>query len=165
MRGLPALNEDDARCFDQAMDELLRRSEATAAIIIDNGGPLLRQRGTVDGLDTTTIAALAAGSFSATQAMAEHVGETNFSSLYQQGESRSIFLGKIDDSVLLVVIFKAETSAGAVKYYAADAIRQIAAQLERARQRDPGVVIDAVSELTDSSIIFSRGTNPPPPAS
>ncbi len=85
MQGLPPLIQEDVLSLNSALDQLLQKSEATAALIIDKGGPIISQRGAVEQFDTTTIAALAAGSFCATQAIAERLGETNFAMIYQQG--------------------------------------------------------------------------------
>jgi predicted regulator of Ras-like GTPase activity (Roadblock/LC7/MglB family) len=157
MQGLPPLIEEDVQELDSALDGLLRKSEATVVILIDKGGPVIAQRGAAGPFDTTTIAALAAGSFCATQAIAERLGETNFSSIYQQGDRLSLLFCNVDDSVVLIVIFKAELSAGAVKYYAAETIRQVARQLERARLRAPGESLDLVSEnLLDVSTVFGK---------
>lgn len=158
MAGLPPLIEEDVQSLDGALDELLQKTEATAAIVIDKGGPIITQRGSVDRFDTTTIAALAAGSFSATQAIAERLGETNFTCIYQQGETHSALFCNIDEDVLLIVIFKAEVSAGIVKHYAAPAVEQVGGQLLRARQRAPGQTIDMVSmnTLTPSDIFHKK---------
>ena len=155
MPGLPTLIEEDVQLLDGALDDLLRRSDATTALIIDKGGPLISQRGATDNFDTTTISALAAGSFCATQAIAERIGETNFSNIYQQGEHHSLLFCNIDDNVLLIVIFKAEISAGAIKYYAAATVDQVSRQLEKARQRSPRESTDLVSmNVVDASNIF-----------
>jgi len=157
MPGLPPLIEEDVQCLNSVLDGLLQRSEAAAALIIDKGGPIINQRGATDEFDTTTIAALAAGSFCATQAIAERLGETGFSCIYQQGERFSLLFSNIDDNALLIVIFKAQLSAGAVKYYAAQAVPHITAQLERAQQRAPGESMDLVSEnVLDVSAIFTK---------
>ena len=58
------------------------------------------------------MAALAAGSFAANEAIAGLVGESNFSSIYQQGEHHSLLVGNVGGNLLLVVIFKATTSVG-----------------------------------------------------
>ena len=157
MPGLPPLIEEDVQLLNSVLDGLLQRSEAAAALVIDKGGPIINQRGVADQFDMTTIAALAAGSFCATQAIAERLGETNFTSVYQQGEHFSLLFCNIDDNALLIVIFKAQLSAGAVKYYAAQSVPQIAGQLERAQQRAPGESLDLVSEnLLDVSALFSK---------
>jgi len=157
MQGLPPLILKDVLSLNSALDQLLQKSEATAALIIDKGGPIISQRGAVEQFDTTTIAALAAGSFCATQAIAERLGETNFAMIYQQGGRFSLLFCNIDDNVLLIVIFQAELSAGAVKYYAAETARQIAGQLQRARARAPGESLDLVSEnVLDVSAVFTK---------
>src|ERR1035441_3521010 len=161
MPGLPPLIEEDVQLLDRALDDLLRRSEAATALIIDKGGPLISQRGALDNFDTTTIAALAAGSFCATQAIAERVGETNFSNIYQQGEHYSLLFCNIDDNVLLVVIFNAKISAGAIKYYTAATVEQVSLQLQRARQRSPRESVDLVSmNVLDVSSIFIKKPRP-----
>jgi predicted regulator of Ras-like GTPase activity (Roadblock/LC7/MglB family) len=159
MPGLPPLIQEDVETLDSALDELLVKSEATAALVIDKGGPLISQRGTVDRFDTTTISALAAGSFCATQAIAELLGESHFAAIYQQGDGHSLLMGNIDENVLLVVIFKASLNVGMVKYYAADTVKRVMTQLQRAQQRAPDTSIDLVSlNVVDVSSIFRKQT-------
>jgi predicted regulator of Ras-like GTPase activity (Roadblock/LC7/MglB family) len=103
------------------------------------------------------MAALAAGSFCATQAIAERVGEANFSNIYQQGSEHSLFVSSIDENLLLIVIFKAALSVGVIKFYAAKTVAVVAAQLTKAQQRTPGANIDLVSlNLLNASEIFRR---------
>jgi predicted regulator of Ras-like GTPase activity (Roadblock/LC7/MglB family) len=159
MPGLPPLIQEDVQALDSALDELLTKSEATAALVIDKGGPLVSQRGSVDGFDTTTISALAAGSFCATQAIAELLGESHFGTIYQQGEHYSLLVGNIDENVLLVVIFNASLSVGIVKYYAAETIKRTMTQLQRAQERTPDTSVDLVSmNVLDVSGIFRKQT-------
>lgn len=156
MATLPPLTEEDVQLIDKTLDELLSKTEATAAFIIDKGGPLLSQRGQIGQMDTTAVAALAAGSFSATQAIAERVGETNFNSIYQQGDQSSIFVVSIDDNLLLIVIFKATLSVGVIKHYAKSGIIAIAQQLERARKRTPNVHMDMVAMENIETNVFRK---------
>ncbi len=157
MPGLPPLIVEDVQLLDSALDELLQKSDATLALVIDKGGPVIHQRGAVDQFDTTTIAALAAGSFAATQAIAERLTETHFTSIYQQGERLSLLFCDIDANALLIIIFRAELSAGAVKYYAAATTSRIFRQFQRARTRAPGQSLDLVAEnLLDVSTIFGN---------
>jgi predicted regulator of Ras-like GTPase activity (Roadblock/LC7/MglB family) len=157
MLSLPPLIEEDILCMELALDELLQKSEATAALLIDKGGPLICQRGNLDGFDTATMAALAAGSFAANEAIAGLVGESNFNSIYQQGENFSLLVGNAGASVLLIVIFKAAQSVGAVKYFAAATTQRIVCQLQKAHERDPGKTLDLVSlDLPDTSGLFKK---------
>ena len=143
--------------MESALDELLQKSEATGALLIDKGGPLVCQRGMLDNFDTTTMAALAAGSFAATEAIAGLVGESNFSSVYQQGEHQSLWVGNVGSNLLLIVIFKASVSVGVVKYFGAATTQRLAVQLEKARARTPDVNLDLVSlNLLDPSDLFKK---------
>ena len=72
--------------------ELLEQSDATTALIIDKGGFLITQQGDARQFDLTTIAALASGAYMANQTIANLVHETNFNSIYQQGEKFSMFV-------------------------------------------------------------------------
>jgi predicted regulator of Ras-like GTPase activity (Roadblock/LC7/MglB family) len=131
------------------------------ALVIDKGGPLISRRGALENFDATTIAALAAGSFCATQAIAGRLGETGFTNIYQQGMHHSLLFCDVDENVLLVVVFKSEISAGAIKYYTATTVRQVSRQLQKARQRSPRESVDLVAMNTvDVSNIFKSKPRP-----
>ena len=154
---LPQLIEEDIQRLEDLLSDLLEKSEATAALIIDQGGFLICSQGESRRFDLTTIAALASGAFLANQTIANLIHETNFNSVYQQGEKFSMFVACVDEHCLLVVIFKAQLSVGVVKYYAIPAAQQIAAQMQVAQQRDPGAGLD-LSELNlaDTADVFKR---------
>jgi predicted regulator of Ras-like GTPase activity (Roadblock/LC7/MglB family) len=157
MPGLPPLIQEDVDLLDSVLDELLRKSGASTGLVVDKGGPVIGQRGATHEFDMTTIAALAAGSFAATQAIADCLGEAGFTNIYQQGERYSLLFCNIDENALLIIIFKAEVSAGAVKYFAATSVKQIAAQMLRAQERAPGESLDLVSENSlDVSGVFGK---------
>ena len=133
MANLPQLLEEDISGLNDTLHGLLIKSEASAALLIDKGGFLITTTGEVEGLDTVTLSALAAASFAATQGLASLVGETNFSTVYQQGENNSLLVVNVDASCLLTVVFKATIAVGAVKYYAERSIDGIAAHSASAR--------------------------------
>ena len=154
---LPQLIEEDLRVLDDALAGLLGRSEAGMAMLIDKAGFLITQSGGDTQLDTTTLAALAAGSFAATQGMAALTQESNFNSVYQQGENSSLLILTVDDNCLLLVVFKASVSVGMVKYYALSTVAQLAEQLKKAQARRPQCQIDlAALNLADTSTLFRR---------
>ena len=108
MASLPQLIEEDIGRLDRELRDLLEKSDATTALIIDKGGFLIASEGDARQFDLTTIAALASGAYMANQTIANLVHETNFNSIYQQGEKFSMFVMCVDENCLLVVIFKAE---------------------------------------------------------
>src|SRR6185436_11417026 len=126
MATLPQLIEEDVRELSRALHDLLMKTEASTALIIDKGGFLITQCGQYNEFDTTTLAALSAASFAATQGIAGLVSEENFSSVYQQGERYSLLVVNVDQYCLLTIIFKAQIGVGAVKYYCGPAIEAVA---------------------------------------
>jgi len=157
MATLPQLLEEDIQRLNDELRTLLERSDATTALIIDQGGFLITSAGDSRRFDLTTIAALASGAYLANQTIANLVHETNFNSVYQQGERFSMFVTCVDEYCQLVMIFRAEVSVGIVKYFAAPAAEQIARQMQIARQRDPEAGLDlSVLNLADASEVFKR---------
>lgn len=157
MATLPQLIEEDIQLLDGVLRELLEKSDATTALIIDKGGFLITHQGNAQEFDLTTIAALASGAFMANQTIANLVHETNFNSVYQQGEKFSMYVHNVDSECMLVVIFKAQVGVGAVKYFAGPAVERIALQLQTAHERDPGAGLDlSVLNLADTSDLFKK---------
>ncbi|MGZ5544860.1 MAG: roadblock/LC7 domain-containing protein [Limisphaerales bacterium] len=156
MHTLPQLLEEDVNALDGALSELLARSDAATAIITDKAGFCLVEKGDTENFDVTSVAALASGSFEATQAIARIINE-NFSCVYQQGEKYSMLVNNIDEQTVLIVIFPNNVSVGLVKFYATDTLRACADQFERARTRAPGEGIDlAMLNIADTAGIFKK---------
>ncbi len=157
MGTLPQLLEEDIRQLDSALDDLLSKSEATSALVLDKGGFIITQCGDTRRFDVTTMGALAAAMYAATQGIASLVSELNFSSVYQQGENFSILVQNVDEQCLLVIIFKARISVGAVKYYALNTITQVAQQMQTAQTRAPEESLDlSMLNIADTSDLFHK---------
>lgn len=157
MATLPQLIEEDIQRLDGILNEYLERSDAATALVIDKGGFLITHQGDSRRFDLTTIGALASGAYLANQTIANLVHEENFDSVYQQGDQYSMFVTNVDEHCLLMVIFPSKTGVGVVKYHAAEARKQIAAQLKTAQERDPENGLDlSVLNLADPSELFRR---------
>jgi predicted regulator of Ras-like GTPase activity (Roadblock/LC7/MglB family) len=142
MATLPQLVEEDIQRLDEVLREFVAAADARVALVIDKGGFLITHQGEAQGLDLTSIAALSSGAYLASQTIASLVNEVHFDSIYQQGENHSLIVVSIDESCMLVVIFKSQTGVGLVKYFAAAAVQGIASQLKVARKRAPGLGLD-----------------------
>jgi predicted regulator of Ras-like GTPase activity (Roadblock/LC7/MglB family) len=157
MGTLPQLLEEDIHFLDRVLGEFLKSTDATAALILDKGGFLLTFQGDTSQFDVTTISALASGAYMANQTIANLVSETNFDSVYQQGETYSMFTTNVDEHCLLLIIFPAKVGVGIVKYSAGAARERIAEQMLIAQQRDPSAGIDlSVLNMADPSDFFKR---------
>src|SRR2546423_6557129 len=155
MPRLPQLIEEDVQELGRALQELLVTTDASVALVIDKGGFLISQSGEFEAFDTTTLAALSAASFAATQGIATLVNENNFSSVYQQGDHYSLLVLNIDEYCLMTVVFRANISVGAIKYFGQTTVADIAAQMKRAQQRDPDKGLDlSMLNLADTAPVF-----------
>ncbi|HUB86302.1 MAG TPA: roadblock/LC7 domain-containing protein [Verrucomicrobiae bacterium] len=157
MATLPQLTEDDIKRLDAVLREFITATDATASLIIDKGGFLITHQGDTQEFDVTTIAALSSGAFMANQTIAGLVNETNFNSIYQQGENFSLFVVNVDEYCLLVVIFKSQSGVGVVKYYAGGAVKKIARLLKAAHERAPDAGLDlSVLNVADTGQLFRK---------
>jgi predicted regulator of Ras-like GTPase activity (Roadblock/LC7/MglB family) len=157
MATLPQLVERDIRLLDETLREFIAHTEATTALIIDKGGFLIAHQGDAVQFDLTTIGALASGAFMANQTIAGLVNESNFNSIYQQGEKHSMFVVNVDEHCLLAVIFKAQVGVGVVKYYATGAVKRLARRLKAARERNPDGGLDlSVLNVADPQNLFRK---------
>ena len=159
MSTLPQLIEEDISEINSALGDLCFKGDASIAFLIDKAGFVITQSGPQADFDVMTLAALSAASFAATECIASLVHEKNFSSIYQQGENFSLLVLNVDDHSLLTVIFKANLSVGAIKYFATDIVRRIAMALQIAENREPGAGLDlSLLNLADPSPLFRRKT-------
>ncbi len=103
----------------------VERSGAITALLISQEGTSVAEAGDVSYLNTTAMAALVAGMFSATREVARMVGEHQFSILLQQGENRHIHISVVGQSKMMVIIFEDYQRIGRVRHEA----RKVAEQL------------------------------------
>src|SRR5580700_9285418 len=105
MATLPQLIEEDVRKLNEILLGFVNSTDTAAVLLTDKGGFLITHQGETADFDLTTIAALASGAFMANQTIAGLVKETNFNSIYQQGENFSLLVNNVDEHSLLVTIF------------------------------------------------------------
>src|SRR5262249_61828747 len=91
---------------------LLCEAGASEALLSDRSGRLLSMTGANRALDTVSISALAAGAFSSTGALAQLLGETEFTVLFHQGNKESMHVSTVDDQAILLAIFGERTTVG-----------------------------------------------------
>src|SRR5258706_560470 len=147
----------DAQQFTSVLNDLLERSEASAALLVEKAGHLLHQCGQNEQFNAEVMATLASNSFNAVQFMAGLMGEANFPGMYQQGENFSTLMLNVDEHCILVIIFKAQVSVGAVKHFAGSTIKALAEQIRLAEQRAPGAGFDLTDlDVTSASELFKK---------
>jgi len=157
MGQFPQLIQEDIDTIDAAMGELLDKSEANVALLVEKAGYLIHQRGSQESLDATTFATLGSNAYNAVQFMAQLVNESNFTSMYQQGERYSTLMVNVDENALLVIVFPTHLTVGSMKYYAAPAAKIIGERIQFASARAPGTGFDLADlDPTDVAELFQK---------
>jgi CDGSH-type Zn-finger protein/predicted regulator of Ras-like GTPase activity (Roadblock/LC7/MglB family) len=153
----PQLIEEDFRQISGAIDDLLAKSDASGAMLVEKAGHLIVKAGDIEQFNPDIFCTLASNSFNAVQFMVGMLNETSFQGIYQQGETYSTLMLNVDEDCLVVIVFKSSLAVGAVKYYASDTIKTIASLLKTAGQRDPTVRFDLTDlNVTDAGALFGR---------
>jgi len=110
-----AIFEEDYWAMNNVLDDLLKSSHASNVVLIDRTGQLITMRGPDVDFDMTSFASLCAADFEANFQLAKLIGEKDFSTLFHQGAKDSMYLGKIAEGVVLVVLFDKSTTLGLVR--------------------------------------------------
>lgn len=156
------LTEKDILEIDLTLVRLIKESEAKAALLVDQDGRMLARKGFTRNLDCEALAALLAGSFASTKAIAKLVGEPEFSIMFHQGEHDRIQNNLVDENTLLCIIFDDRTTIGMVRVYAKEAADKIARTLATARESnraddtDYSMLHQGAASALDS--LFSEGS-------
>jgi predicted regulator of Ras-like GTPase activity (Roadblock/LC7/MglB family) len=110
-----SFTEGDFGAITQSLERFLHETNARCALLVDRTGQLVATVGEKPTFDPTAFATLTAADFSANDQLAKLIGETEFSSLFHQGERESMYLADIAHRVILVVLFDTRTTLGLVR--------------------------------------------------
>ncbi len=113
--GTWSLGESDHNRITEHLHALLKESSARSALLVDRTGQLLANAGEQLQFDSAAFASLTAADFSANDQLAKMIGESEFASLFHQGEKESMYLADVARRVILVVLFDQRTTVGLVR--------------------------------------------------
>ncbi len=120
------LFENDFRSIDQVLAELLERTNALSAHLIDRSGQLITSAGRLDDFDAMSFASLVAADFTANAELAQLLGESGVEAVVSEGRARSIHSCLLAERVILCTVFDRRSSLGLVRFRA----RRAAADLD-----------------------------------
>ncbi len=152
------LSASGSRQLRQVLDAHCRDAGALSASLLDECGAQIACGGPVEVRDNGEIAALAAGAFASTRALANQIGENHFDGLMHHGRNRHFYLSPVNEDALLLTIFSETTVAGIVRLTATRSIPPLRAILQTQLTAEPMV---AEPEPGGSSSLI--GSVPPDP--
>ena len=130
------LTPGDEHALRHGMDRVLQEGGARCALLVDRGGQLLVLAGEQPAFDVTSFATLTAADFSANDQLARLLGETEFSSLFHQGDRESMLVADVAGRAILVILFDTRTTLGLVRLRARPAISELSRLVLLMGERD-----------------------------
>ncbi len=128
----------DSKKIEEVLDTLLYESNARCALLVDRTGQLVVTVGEQPDFDSAAFASLTAADFSANDQLASLIGEEEFSSLFHQGRSESMYLADVGKRLILVVLFNRQTTLGLVRIKIRDAVSDLTKAFQEVFGRDSG---------------------------
>src|SRR5687767_15735370 len=123
------MREQQYHQIKAVLARLRLESSSRVVFLVDKDGQQIAAHGDVAGLDTTSLASLAAGYVAATGEMAELIGDKQFPTLSHEGEHESIHISVVG-RLLLVVVFDERSSLGLVKLRSKQVSHQLATMFD-----------------------------------
>ena len=110
-----SFTEDDFQAITGSLQRFLYESNSRCALLVDRAGQLVATVGEAPAFDATAFASLTAADFSANDQLAKLIGESDFPTLFHQGERESMYLADVARRIILVVLFDNRTTLGLVR--------------------------------------------------
>ncbi|GAB6094142.1 hypothetical protein JCM14469_03940 [Desulfatiferula olefinivorans] len=119
-------NKSQLESIENILEEELIELGVECVVLIDLAGNVIvnLDNGKCEH-DVYSLAALAAANFGAVSAMANIIGEEEFSLLFHKGENDSIHFSKIGTDLLLLTIFGKDVSLGFLRLKVTEANNKI----------------------------------------
>jgi predicted regulator of Ras-like GTPase activity (Roadblock/LC7/MglB family) len=130
-----SFTEDDFAAITQSLQRFLHDCNARCALLVDRSGQLVATVGEQPKFDPTAFATLTAADFSANDQLARLIGESDFNSLFHQGEKESMYLADVARRVILVVLFDNRTTLGLVRLKMKETVNELTRLFEQVFSR------------------------------
>jgi predicted regulator of Ras-like GTPase activity (Roadblock/LC7/MglB family) len=123
--------EEDYWAINTILQELLKNSNSSSVLLLDKTGQLISSLGDPPQFDMHGFASLCAADFEANAQLAVLIGEKDFSTLYHQGSNESMYLARVEQNIILVILFDKRTTLGLVRLRAKKALDNLETVIRR----------------------------------
>jgi predicted regulator of Ras-like GTPase activity (Roadblock/LC7/MglB family) len=123
--------EEDYWAINTTIQELLKNSNSKSIMLLDKTGQMISSVGEEPRFDLHSFASLCAADFEANAQLAELIGERDFSTLYHQGSNESMYLARVEQNIILVILFDKKTTLGLVRLRTKKAVDGLAIVIRR----------------------------------
>ena len=151
-----SFDEEDLNALTRTVSKFLTETGAHSALIADRAGQLVATVGKPLNFDPMVFATLTAADFSANDQLARLIGETDFTTLFHQGEKESMYVADVARRLILVTLFDNHTPIGLVRLKMKPVVEELTAHLDRAYSRaressttQPNILAGAGEEIDE----------------
>ena len=95
---------EDHERFQNELEAIGTETNAKLVYLIDKAGQQIASFGAMEGVDPTSLASLTAGNVAATEGLAQLIGESEFSTLFHEGERDNLHITLISNKIILLVM-------------------------------------------------------------
>ena len=121
-----SLDQDQLEKTEKILITYLINNGVNSCLVVDMAGHIIANaRNDECKHDVYSLAALAAGNFGAVNAMAQVVGEEEFSLLFHKGQDENLHFSKVNEELLLITTFGNEVSLGFLRLKIAESLEKI----------------------------------------
>lgn len=107
------------------MTDLTSRTGASGALMIDDSGILITRHGRMPAGDPSETASLLACNFLVTHELAEYLGDEEITTLFHEGENKNIYMKRVGDHGIVVLMFEDTGALGRVRLMVEKAATQL----------------------------------------
>ena len=132
---LASLGPEELERVDRLLESFVSEAGARCALLLDRDGRPVTAFGDTGDLDETSFASLAAADFEASDQLAGLLGEREFTSLYHQGETGSMYLSEIAGVAILAAVFDRRTTLGMVRLKTREVVPELVELFKGLRAR------------------------------
>lgn len=150
---------EDLDLISNTLQAFVDNAECKCCLLVHKNGQLVAKQGLTTNIDTTSLAALAAGAFASTKEIARLVGESEFSVLFQEGKTGNIHVSLAGEHTILVTVFDDRTTIGMIRLYAGETAQRLGEIFDAAAKREPPADIfgEAVGPAESAGDLFHEG--------
>jgi predicted regulator of Ras-like GTPase activity (Roadblock/LC7/MglB family) len=120
MQSSDGMSETQYNQVLSCLNELAQKLKLSAVFLVDGAGRILAETCRNPGkYDTTVLATLASGSYSAANEMSRQLGEkNNIKMMLHEGDKLNMFMSSVTDDIFLAIIFETGIALGMVRLFA-----------------------------------------------
>lgn len=101
--------------INDKLTDVISRTGASGALLIDDSGILITRYGRMPSGDPAETASLLACNFLVTHELAEYLGDEEISTLFHEGDNKNIYMRRVGDHGILVLMFEDAGALGRVR--------------------------------------------------